>query len=94
MNHSKSLVLDGFSVEFFKFFFWGGGLILGKLFYNQLIIVIKMVLLIFLVILITGVLIACLGMVLTHTSFNDKNENNKITLISHNFTFGVLCSYS
>ena len=25
--------------------------------------------------LITGVLIACLGMVLTHTTFNDKNEN-------------------
>ena len=80
MKHSKSLVLDGFSVEFFKFF---GGLILGKLFYDQLIIVIKMVLLIFLVILITGVLIACLGMVLTHTTFNDKNENNKITFISH-----------
>ena len=36
-----------------------------------------------LVILITGVLIACLGMVLTHTTFNDKNENNKITFISH-----------
>ena len=75
MKHSKSLVLDGFSVEFFKFF---GGLILGKLFYDQLIIVI-----IFLVILITGVLIACLGMVLTHTIFNDKNEYNKITFISH-----------
>ena len=60
-----------------------GGLILGKLFYDQLIIVKKMVLLIFLVILITGVLIACLGMVLTHTTFNDKNENNKITFISH-----------
>ena len=25
MNHSKSLVLDGFSVEFFKVFFFGGG---------------------------------------------------------------------
>ena len=27
-------------------------------------------------------LIACLGMVFTHTTFNDKNENNKITFIS------------
>ena len=33
--------------------------------------------------LLTCVLIACLGMILTHTTFNDKNENNKITLIFH-----------
>ena len=32
-------------------------------------------------------LIACLGMVLTHTAFNDKNENNKITFISISLHF-------